>query len=100
VLVLNGGEVPELVQLGLLRLVAARVVIIPALSDNVVLREEGSMTRRLLLEEISRRGLTLSGTIEIESREGSGTKVSLYLPLTTKKARLLPEPDSVIELSP
>jgi aminoethylphosphonate catabolism LysR family transcriptional regulator len=37
----------------------------------LILREEGSMTRRLLLEEISRRGLTLSGTIEIESREGA-----------------------------
>ena len=29
------------------------------------------MTRKLLLEEASRRGLTLSGTIEIESREGA-----------------------------
>ena len=37
----------------------------------LILREEGSMTRRLLLEEASRRGLTLSGTIEIESREGA-----------------------------
>ena len=37
----------------------------------LILREEGSMTRRLLLEEASRRGLSLSGTIEIESREGA-----------------------------
>ena len=37
----------------------------------LILREEGSMTRRLLLEETARRGHTLSGTIEIESREGA-----------------------------
>jgi LysR family transcriptional regulator, low CO2-responsive transcriptional regulator len=37
----------------------------------LILREEGSMTRKLLLQEVSRRGLTLSGTIEIESREAA-----------------------------
>lgn len=37
----------------------------------LILREEGSMTRKLLLEECSRRNLTLSGTIEIESREAA-----------------------------
>jgi LysR family transcriptional regulator, low CO2-responsive transcriptional regulator len=37
----------------------------------LILREEGSMTRKLLLEEVSQRGLTLSGTIEIESREAA-----------------------------
>ena len=37
----------------------------------LILREEGSMTRRLLLEEAALRGLTLSGTIEIESREAA-----------------------------
>ncbi len=37
----------------------------------LILREEGSMTRKLLLAEASRRGLTLSGTIEIESREAA-----------------------------
>jgi len=37
----------------------------------LILREEGSVTRRLLLEEAARRGLTLSGTIEIESREAA-----------------------------
>lgn len=37
----------------------------------LILREEGSMTRRLLLEEVALRGLTLSGTIEIESREAA-----------------------------
>ena len=37
----------------------------------LILREEGSMTRKLLLAEAQRRGLTLSGTIEIESREAA-----------------------------
>jgi aminoethylphosphonate catabolism LysR family transcriptional regulator len=37
----------------------------------LILREDGSMTRKLLLEETARRGLTLSGTIEIESREAA-----------------------------
>jgi aminoethylphosphonate catabolism LysR family transcriptional regulator len=37
----------------------------------LILREDGSMTRKLLLEEMARRGLTLSGTIEIESREAA-----------------------------
>lgn len=37
----------------------------------LILREEGSMTRRLLLEEVALRGLTLTGTIEIESREAA-----------------------------
>jgi DNA-binding transcriptional LysR family regulator len=37
----------------------------------MILREEGSMTRKLLLEEAARRGLTLAGTIDIESREAA-----------------------------
>jgi LysR family transcriptional regulator, low CO2-responsive transcriptional regulator len=37
----------------------------------LILREDGSMTRKLLLEEAARRGLTLSDTIEIESREAA-----------------------------
>jgi len=37
----------------------------------LILREEGSMTRKLLLEEAARRGLSLSGAIEIESREAA-----------------------------
>jgi len=37
----------------------------------LILREEGSMTRTLLLEEAQKRGLTLSGSIEIESREAA-----------------------------
>ena len=36
-----------------------------------ILREEGSMTRTLLLEEAARRGLTLADTVEIESREAA-----------------------------
>jgi aminoethylphosphonate catabolism LysR family transcriptional regulator len=37
----------------------------------LILREEGSMTRRLLLAEAARRSLALSTTIEIESREAA-----------------------------
>jgi DNA-binding transcriptional LysR family regulator len=37
----------------------------------LILREEGSMTRSLLLEEAQRRGLALQDTIEIESREAA-----------------------------
>ncbi|MFN4141041.1 LysR substrate-binding domain-containing protein [Aestuariivirga sp.] len=37
----------------------------------LILREEGSMTRRLLLEEAARRGLAIPAAIEIESREAA-----------------------------
>ncbi len=37
----------------------------------LILREEGSMTRTLLLQEAARRSLTLADTIEIESREAA-----------------------------
>ncbi len=37
----------------------------------LILREDGSMTRRLLLEEAQRRDLALADTIEIESREAA-----------------------------
>ncbi len=37
----------------------------------LILREEGSMTRTLLLDEAQRRGLPLSSAIEIESREAA-----------------------------
>jgi LysR family transcriptional regulator, low CO2-responsive transcriptional regulator len=37
----------------------------------IILREEGSMTRKLLLDEVARRGLALHDTIEIESREAA-----------------------------
>lgn len=38
---------------------------------SLILREEGSMTRKLLLEEMLRRGLHPASTIEIESREAA-----------------------------
>lgn len=37
----------------------------------LILREEGSATRRLLLDEVRQRGLKLADTIEIESREAA-----------------------------
>jgi DNA-binding transcriptional LysR family regulator len=37
----------------------------------LILREEGSVTRRLILEEAARRGLSLSAAIEIEGREAA-----------------------------
>jgi aminoethylphosphonate catabolism LysR family transcriptional regulator len=42
----------------------------------VVLREEGSVTRTLLLEEAARRGLALANVLEIESREGAREAVA------------------------
>jgi len=45
----------------------------------LILREEGSMTRRLLLEEMQRRGLKPSGTVEIESREAAREAVAAGL---------------------
>jgi len=58
-------------------------------------KEGGTGLGLLIVRRIIREH---GGEMEIESREGSGTRVSLFLPLTTKKARLLPEPDSVIEI--
>lgn len=58
----------------------------------LILREEGSMTRRLLLEEASRRGLTLAGTIEIESREGAREAAAQGLGLAImSEAELVPD---------
>jgi aminoethylphosphonate catabolism LysR family transcriptional regulator len=37
----------------------------------LILREDGSMTRTLLLDEAAKRGLALADTIEIESREAA-----------------------------
>ena len=48
------------------RLPFARLAELP-----LILREEGSMTRKLLLEEMQRRGLRPASTIEIESREAA-----------------------------
>ena len=45
----------------------------------LILREEGSMTRTLLLEEASRRGLAISGSLEIESREAAAQGLGLAI---------------------
>lgn len=42
----------------------------------VVLREEGSVTRNLLLEEVARRSLSLTDVMEIESREAAREAVA------------------------
>jgi aminoethylphosphonate catabolism LysR family transcriptional regulator len=42
----------------------------------VILREQGSVTRTLLLEELGRRGLALHEAIEIETREASREAVA------------------------
>ncbi|WP_119272456.1 LysR substrate-binding domain-containing protein [Taklimakanibacter deserti] len=42
----------------------------------VVLREEGSVTRNLLLEEAAHRGLALANVLEIESREAAREAVA------------------------
>jgi aminoethylphosphonate catabolism LysR family transcriptional regulator len=46
------------------------------LAETVILREEGSVTRQLLLEETRRRGLSLSRSLEIESREAAREAVA------------------------
>jgi signal transduction histidine kinase len=58
-------------------------------------KEEGSGLGLLIVRRIIREH---GGEMEIESREGSGTRVSLFLPLTVKRARLLPAPDRVIDV--
>ncbi|MFM2169983.1 MAG: hypothetical protein RI957_212 [Verrucomicrobiota bacterium] len=60
-------------------------------------KEGGTGLGLLIVRRIIREH---GGEMEIESREGSGTRVSLFLPLAAKKARLLPEPEHVIEISP
>jgi aminoethylphosphonate catabolism LysR family transcriptional regulator len=42
----------------------------------LVLREEGSVTRTLFLEEVARRGLALASVLEIESREAAREAVA------------------------
>jgi LysR family transcriptional regulator, low CO2-responsive transcriptional regulator len=46
------------------------------LQQPVILREEGSVTRTLLLEEIARRSLPLTNVMEIESREAAREAVA------------------------
>lgn len=53
------------------KLTLARLAELP-----LILREEGSVTRRLLLEEMRERGLKPSATIEIESREAAREAVA------------------------
>lgn len=60
-------------------------------------KEGGTGLGLLIVRRIIREH---GGEMEIESREGSGTRVSFYLPLAAKKARLLPEPETVIEITP
>lgn len=60
-------------------------------------KEGGTGLGLLIVRRIIREH---GGEMELESREGSGTRVSLFLPLATKRARLLPEPDSVIDVTP
>lgn len=59
-------------------------------------KEGGTGLGLLIVRRIIREH---GGEMEIESREGHGTKVSLFLPLTEKKARILPEGDAVIEIN-
>lgn len=58
----------------------------------LILREAGSMTRALLLEEVSRRGLILQDTIEIESREAAREAAAQGLGLAIMSAgELVPD---------
>jgi LysR family transcriptional regulator, low CO2-responsive transcriptional regulator len=58
----------------------------------LILREEGSMTRTLLLDEAQRRGLGLSGAIEIESREAAGEAAAQGLGLAImSEGELVPD---------
>jgi aminoethylphosphonate catabolism LysR family transcriptional regulator len=59
----------------------------------VVLREEGSSTRTLLLDEIARRGLSLADPIEIESREASREAVASGIGIgIISSAEIVPDP--------
>ena len=58
----------------------------------LILREVGSMTRTLLLDEVQRRGLVLKDTIEIESREAAREAAALGLGLAImSKGELAPD---------
>jgi signal transduction histidine kinase len=59
-------------------------------------KEGGTGLGLLIVRRIIREH---GGEMEIESREGFGTNVSFYLPITEKKARLLPELDEIIEIN-
>jgi aminoethylphosphonate catabolism LysR family transcriptional regulator len=59
----------------------------------LILREEGSVTRRLLLDELRNRGLRLGATIEIESREAAREAVAQGLGVAVmSEGELVPDP--------
>ena len=59
----------------------------------LILREDGSMTRRLLLEEVARRNLRLHDTIEIESREAAREAAAQGLGVAImSEGELVPDP--------
>jgi aminoethylphosphonate catabolism LysR family transcriptional regulator len=59
----------------------------------LILREEGSMTRRLLLDEAQQRGLKLTPAMEIESREAAREAVAQGLGVAVMSAgELAPDP--------
>jgi aminoethylphosphonate catabolism LysR family transcriptional regulator len=63
------------------------------LKHPIVLREEGSTTRTHLLDEIARRGFSLSNPIEIESREASREAVASGIGIgIISSAEIVPDP--------
>ena len=69
------------------------ITLVDFLHFPVVLREEGSSTRTLLLDEITRRGLSLVDPIEIESREASREAVASGIGIgIISSAEIVPDP--------
>jgi aminoethylphosphonate catabolism LysR family transcriptional regulator len=63
------------------------------LQHPVVLREEGSVTRTLLLDEVRRRSLALVNAMEIESREAAREAVASGLGIgVISSAEIVPDP--------
>ena len=61
--------------------------------EPVVLREEGSVTRTLLLDEVARRALSLGNVMEIESREAAREAVASGLGVgIISSAEIVPDP--------
>jgi aminoethylphosphonate catabolism LysR family transcriptional regulator len=54
----------------------SRLTLTGLANEPLILREEGSVTRRLLLDELRKRGLKPGTTIEIESREAAREAVA------------------------